>query len=114
MIGTTGKSVFTSLIEVLAEILVNLRGTLGGLNHHEADGELVDDAFVLQFLPVYLALMMADVDAVDFVALGIADVAIEGAPTEAEGSDEDVVEEVDVDGKDSRSAHPPRPSGQML
>jgi hypothetical protein len=51
---------------------------------------------------------------VNLVALGIADVAIEGTPTEAEGTDEEVVEEPDIGRNDSQSAYPPAPGGDTL
>ena len=85
MIGSTSKTVLAGLIEVLAEILIRLRGSLRSLDHNETDGALVDHALVLQHVPVDAALMVGDVDAVDLIALGITNVAIEGAPTESEG-----------------------------
>ena len=58
--------------------------------------------------------MVADVDAVDFVAFGIADVTIEGTEAESEGTYEEIIEEVDVGGEHCRSAKPPCPPGQVL
>ena len=61
-----------------------------------------------------MPLMMGDVDAVDLVALGIADIAIEGAPTETEGRDEEIIEKPDVAQHDSDTAYPPSPGGDFL
>lgn len=112
MVSTTGEAVLTGLIEVIAEVLVGLGGSLGGLDHDEADGALVDGAIVLEFVPVDAALMVGDVDAVDLVAFGIAHVAIEGAPAEAEGADEEIIEEPDVAGDNGCATDPPAPAGQ--
>ena len=85
MVGPTGKAVLTSLIEILFEVLVGLRSPLRRLDHHETDGALIDEPVVLQFIPVDTALMMRDVDTVNFITLRIADVTVKGAPTESEG-----------------------------
>ena len=47
MVGSTGKTVLTGLIEILAEVLVGLCGTFRRLDHDETDGTLVDHALVL-------------------------------------------------------------------
>ena len=111
MVGPPGETVLTGLIEIVAEILVRLGGTLRGLDHHETDGALVDAAVVFQFTPVDAPLMVGDVDAVDLVTLRIADVAIEGTPTKTERSDEEIVEEPHVADDYSGSAYPPSPVG---
>ena len=47
MVGSAGESVFTGLIEIVLEILVDLRGAFSGLDHDEAHGELVYGSFIL-------------------------------------------------------------------
>ena len=96
MVGTTCKTVFTSIVEIATEVLVNLTSSLSGLDHDETDGIAVDESLVFQLLPVDGALVVTNVDAMNLVALRVADVAIEGSPTEAERTYEDVVEEKDV------------------
>jgi hypothetical protein len=57
---------------------------------------------------------MGDVDAMDLVAFGIVDGAIEGAPTEAEGSHEEIIEEPDVTQHDGATSNPPSPGRHLL
>ena len=83
MIGTTGKTILTSLIEILTEILVCLGSALSSLDHYKTHGTLVDHAIVLQFFPVDMSLMMGDINAVNLVTSRIADISIEGAPSES-------------------------------
>ena len=94
VIGTTGKSVLASLIEIVAEVTVGLCCSLGGLDHYEAYGTMIDGAIVLKLVPIDLALMVGDVDAVNLIALRIAYVAIQCAPTEAERANKEIVEEI--------------------
>ena len=114
MVGTTGKTILASLIEVVAEVTVGLCGSLGGLDHNETDGTMVYLTVILKLVPIDAALMVGDVDAVDLVAFGIAHIAVEGAPTEAEGADEEVVEEPDIARHDDTAANPPAPRGNLL
>ena len=114
VIGTTGETILAGLVEIFDEILVNLRRTFRSLNHNEAHGKLVYGSLVLQRLPVYLSLVVADINAVYFVALGVADVAIERTEAKAERTDEEEIEEIDVDSQHSSSAHPPCPAGHVL
>ena len=109
MVGATGETVLTGLVKVLAEVLVGLGRAFGGLDHDEADGVTVDGALVLQYVPVDVSLMVGDVDAVYFVAFGIADITVQSPPAEAEGADEEVVEEPDVARHNGQSAYPPAP-----
>ena len=114
MVGTTGKAVLASLIEIVDKVFVDLRGALRSLDHDETHRELVDGAFVLQRLPIDGALVVADVDTVNLVAFRITDVAIKGAETESEGTDEEIIEEIDVGSQHRRSTQPPGPSGHVL
>ena len=50
----------------------------------------------------------------NLVARRIADVAVQGTPTEAEGADEDVVEEINVKRQYGCTAYPHRPTGHEL
>ena len=106
MVGTTGKAVFASLIEVVAEVTIGLCGSLGGLDHDETDGTMVDLTVILELVPIDAALMVGDVDAVNLVALGIADVAIQSAPTEAKRAHEEIVEEIEINAHNSCTTKP--------
>ena len=46
----------------------------------------------LQFVPVDVALIVGDVDAVYLIAVGEVDVAIKCSPSEASGTDEEIIE----------------------
>ncbi len=114
MIGTTRETIFTGLMEIVLKVLVNTRGTLSGLNHDKANGCLVDESSFTEFIPVNASLVVADVDAVDFVAVGIVDLTIEGTPAKAERTNKDIVEEKDIDSDNGNTAYPPRPTGEVL
>ena len=58
MIGSTCKTMFTRLIEIITEILIRLCGSLCSFDHHKTDGTLVDTTIILQFIPVDTSLMM--------------------------------------------------------
>jgi hypothetical protein len=58
--------------------------------------------------------MVGDVDAVDLVAFGIVDGAIECSPTEAEGSHKEIIEEPDVTQDDGTATDPPSPGWYPL
>ena len=47
VIGSTGKPILAGLEEVVAEVAVGLGGSLGGLDHYEAYGAMIDGAIVL-------------------------------------------------------------------
>lgn len=114
MVGSTGETILTGLEEIIAEVLIGLGSTFRSLDHDKADGALVDATVVLEVIPVDAALMMRDVDTVDFIAFGIVDSTIECPPSEAEGSDKEIVEEPNV-AQDHRSAtDPPAPGRDSL
>ena len=114
MVGSTGETIFTGLEEIIAEVLIGLGSTFRSLDHDKADGALVDAAVVLEVIPVNTALMMRDVDTVDFIAFRIVDGTIECSPSEAEGADKEIVEEPNV-AQDHRSAtNPPAPGRDSL
>lgn len=71
MVGSTGKAMLSSLTEVALELLVHLVGTFCCLDHHEADGTGINGTVALQFCPVYVALIVTDVNTMDVIALGI-------------------------------------------
>ena len=75
VVGATGEAVLAGSVEVVLKVFVHLVGTLRGLNHDEAYGAGVDDAIAAQPFPVYVALVVADVDAVYVVAPGVAHLA---------------------------------------
>ena len=58
MVGTTRKTMFARLIEVITEILICLRGSLCSFDHYKTDGTLVNTTIILQFIPVNTSLMM--------------------------------------------------------
>ena len=109
MVGSTCKTILTSLIEIVAEVLVSLGSTLRGFDHHKADGTLVNTAVILQLAPVDASLMMGDIYAMDLITRRIIDTAIEGTPAEAEGTDEEIIEKPHVADDDSRTTDPPSP-----
>ena len=109
MIGTTGKTILTGLIEIVAEVLIGLGSTLSGLDHDETDGTLVDRAIVLEFVPVDAPLMVGNVDTVDLIAFGIADIAIEGTPSKSERRNEEIIKEPDIACNNCCTTYPPTP-----
>ena len=96
MIGTSGKSVFTSLIKVISEVLIQLCGAFCGFDHHKTDGTLIDAAIILQLIPVDTSLMMRNVDTMNLIAVGIVHISIKRTPAETERSDKEIIEEPDV------------------
>ena len=108
VVGTTDKSVFASLIEVVVKVFIHTAGPFGGLDHDEAEGLSLDGG-ILELSPVDITLIMADVDAVNHVSLGELLVAVEGAPAEAGGTNEEIVEGPDVEDDDQDASYPPCP-----
>ena len=104
VIGATGKTIFTSLIEIILEIFVNLGGSLSSFNHNEAYREFINSTFILKRLPIDFALMMTNINAMNLIAFGVTDVAIERPKTETKGTDEEIIEEIDVSSKDCCSS----------
>ena len=96
MISATNKTIFAGIIEIIDEIIVNLTRSFGGFYHHETHGAFLYHTVVLQCLPVYLSLIVADVDTVYFISLGIGDVAIESTPSKSKWRDEEIIEEIDI------------------
>ena len=58
--------------------------------------------------------MVTDVNAMNLIAFRIADIAIQGTPTEAKGTNKDIIEKIDIYGNNRDAAYPPRPSRQAL
>lgn len=108
MVGSANETVFSGLIEIVLEGFVDERGALGGFYYDEAHGGFVYHG-VAQGFPVYLALIVGDVDALYLVALGIGGIAIEGSPAEACGPYEEIVEGGEIDRGNEKSSHPPFP-----
>ena len=108
MIGTANEAILACLIEIVVEVFVHAAGTLGGLDHDKAQ-RLSFDGGILQFLPVDVALIVADVDAMNHVSLGVFLVAIEGTPAKARGSDEEIVERPHIERSPQKAAYPPCP-----
>ena len=114
MIGATCEALFAGIIEIVLKVLVNLVGSFRLLNHNKTNGAFVDDGFVFQCCPVDSTLMVTDVNTVYLVAFRIAYLTIQGTPTETERTDENVVEEKDIDSNDNASSYPPCPPWQVL
>lgn len=91
MVSTTGEPIFTSLKEILIEILIDNTGTLCRFNIDKPDRIFVYLSVVLQLLPVNLPLVVTDVNTMDLIPLRVVDIPIQGTPTEAERSDEDII-----------------------
>ena len=114
MVGTTCKTVFASLIEIIFEFRVNARCTFSSLNHDKTHRKLVNHSMILKFLPVNIALVVWDVYAMYFVSFWIADITIEGTPTETERTDKDIIKEEHISGHHQTSAQPPSPPRHVL
>ena len=114
MVSAAGKAIFASLIEVVAEVAIGLGSALGGLNHYKAYGTMVYLTVILKLVPIDAALMMGDIDTVDLVALGIAYVAIQCTPTEAERANKEIIEEIEINSDNCSSANPIRPTWHVL
>ena len=76
MVHAAHEVVLTSLIEIFVEIVVHQRNTLGGLDEDKAYRVVVDTR-IPQYIPLYLTLIVADVNAADVVTLGIGGLATE-------------------------------------
>ena len=96
MIGTAGETILQRLLEIVLELLVDAVGALCGLDHHEAHGTLVDHALIAQHLPVDIALIVRDVDAVNLIALRMVDLAIKCPPAETVGRNEEIIEHPEI------------------
>ena len=87
MVGTSRKTIFAGLIEIILEILVNSGCTFRSFDHDKADRSLVYQALIPQFSPVDVSLVMTDVYTMNLIALRIAYIAIKSTPTEAKRTD---------------------------
>ena len=114
MICATRKTILARLVEVILEVLVYLGAALGGLNHHKADGTIVYGTLIAQQFPVYAALIVTDIYAVDIITLGITDLAIKGLPTQTIGRYKEIIEKPNVESGNRKTAYPPSPIGQSL
>ena len=103
MVGTAQKVVLACLIEVVVEVLVDNAHAFSCLDENEAYGFALD-AGIAQPLPVDILLIVADVKAMDFIALRIVRLAIDGFPAERERSDEEVVKKKKVGPHDQAEA----------
>ena len=110
MIHATDESIVASLIEVFAEILIQAAGTLGTLDDDKAH-RTTHDHRIVELLPVYLALIMRDINAMNLVAFGIHLIAIEGTPSETGRTYEEMIEQKNIQHYYRRSTNPPCQSG---
>ena len=110
MIGTANETVFAGFIEIVVELLVEERGSLGALHNDEAQGASLNHR-VTELVPLYRRLVVRDVDAVNLIAVGIAGIAVEGTPAESRRADEEIIEQPDIDHHHADTAYPPSPSG---
>ena len=110
MIGTTNDIVLACLVEVFVEILVDKALALRCLDEDEAHG-LPADVGVTKPFPRDAVLIVADVEAAHFIALGIDGVAVDGFPAEREGSDKEIIEEEEVEGHNKPHARDECPEG---
>src|SRR5574344_433247 len=107
MISTSGKTIFTSLIKVIIEILIDGIGTFRGLDEDEAHGALLYHAVVTQLFPVYRSLIMTDINTVYLITFGIGDITIKGTPTATEGTDEEIIESENISDDNETTTKPP-------
>ena len=113
MIHATDESVVASLIEVLAEVFIQAAGTLGTLDDDKAHRTTLDHRIV-ELLPVYLTLIMRNINAMNLVAFGIYLIAIEGTPSETGRSDKEMIEQKNIQHYYRCSTNPPCQSGITL
>lgn len=114
MISSAYEAVFTGLIEVHLEFGIEARAALRRLDDDELDGEAVDPGLRPHVVPMDVALVMGDVDAMDLIAVRIFGVAVERAPAEPCRGDEKEIEDPDVAYDDEQPTEHPGPSGAML
>lgn len=96
MVSTTGEPIFTSLMEILIEILIDNTGTLCRFDIDKPDRVFVYLSVVLQTSCQSISPAVTDVNTMDLIPLRVVDIPIQGTPTEAERSDEDIIKEEDV------------------
>ena len=106
MVCTANKTVFASLIEIILKSLVNHGGTLSSLDNDKAHRGLVDHG-ITQSLPVDGALIMRNVDALDFVTRRIVGIAIKGSPAKTSRSDKEIIEHSRISSKYQKNSHTP-------
>ena len=109
MVGTADKTVFASLVEIFVEALIDDGRAFGRFDDDEPKRTAFDHR-VAQLVPLDFLLIVGDVDAVDFVAFGIAGVAVERTPAKSRRSNEKGVEQPDIDSGNADASNPPRPS----
>jgi hypothetical protein len=111
MISASDQVVSLCVRKVSVEVVICELFTLCRFDEHEAERG-VSDGGVTQFLPIDAVLIMADVDAPHLVAFGVLGLTVDGTPTEAEGADEEIVEQADVGCRDEHAAEPQKPGGE--
>lgn len=87
MVSAAYKSIFAGVEEVVVEIFIEETLSLGGFDDDKRHGFFVDFG-IGNLLPIDFALVMADVNTMDAVALRIDNVSVESAPTCGEGCKE--------------------------
>ena len=113
MINTPDETEIASLIEVLAEILIQPRRTFRTLDDDEAHRTTLNHR-ILELLPVYLALIMGNIDSVNLVTFRIFSISIKRTPTETCWTHKEMIEQKDIEHDNGRSAYPPCPTGIAL
>ena len=106
MIGTADDTEFTHVAEILIEILIDIVRALGGFDHDEFQTGAVDHG-IAQFRPLNLALMVADVNAVNLISLRIVRVAIQSPPSESKRFDQIGVDYPGIRDGYNDAQHPP-------
>ena len=91
MIGSSHEVVLSRPMEIIVEVLVEQGCAFRCLDDDEAN-RMVANLRITESVPIYLCLMVTDVNAHDVVTRGIVGFAIERTPTERKRSNEEIIE----------------------
>src|SRR5574344_835570 len=113
MIGTTNKTIFACLKEIIIKILVKFRRTFRCLYHYKTYRASVYHC-IREFLPVYISLIMRNINALYFVSFRIFGISIEGAPTKSLWPDEEIIKSPYIKNNYTDATTPPRPAWEAM
>ena len=113
VVSPAHKAILARLMEIFTEATVYVAGPLGGLYHDKAHGVAAYHAVVAKHGPVDGPLVVAHVDAVDFIALGIGCVAIQCPPPETKRAYKEIIESPHIQPHNQAATKQPRPAWQL-
>ena len=111
VIGTTDEAIFERVVKVVSEIGIHTTRALSRFYDNEAKRTATNHG-VLQLVPIYLPLIMRNVDAMYLVTIGILRVAIEGSPAKPGGADKEIIERPAVEDGHAETTKPESPPRQ--